>query len=57
MIHHLDSGLGFDSLRSGFYGSYDPLFISYPYVIGFGLTLFVIGAYLLRRHARLLLDQ
>lgn len=44
-------------MRSGFYGSYDPLFISYPYVIGFGLTLFVIGAYLLRRHARLLLDQ
>lgn len=44
-------------MRSGFYGSYDPHFVSYPYVIGFGLTLFVVGAYLLRRHTRLLLDQ
>lgn len=44
-------------MRSGFYGSYDPTFVSYPYVLGFGLTLFAIGAYLLRRHTRLLLDQ
>lgn len=44
-------------MRSGFYGSYNPIFISYPYVIGVSLSLFVIGAYLLRRHTSLLLDQ
>lgn len=44
-------------MRSGFYGSYHPSFVSYPYVIAFSLTLFVVGAYLLRRHTRLLLDQ
>ncbi|PJN95492.1 hypothetical protein CNY89_08180 [Amaricoccus sp. HAR-UPW-R2A-40] len=44
-------------VRSGVYAEYNPLFISYPYVIGVALTLFVIGAYLLRRHTSLLLDQ
>lgn len=44
-------------MRSGFYGSYNPIFISYPYVIGVSLSLFVVGAYLLRRHTSLLLDQ
>lgn len=44
-------------MRSGFYGSYHPQFVSPAYVAIVGLTLFVVGAYLLRRHARLLLDQ
>ncbi len=44
-------------MRSGFYGSYHPHFVSPAYVISVGLTLFVVGAYLLRRHTRLLLDQ
>lgn len=44
-------------MRSGVYGTYDPLFVSIPYVIGVALTTFVLGAYLLRRHTSLLLDQ
>ena len=44
-------------MRSGFYGAYHPAFVSLPYVIGISLGLFVVGAYLLRRHASLLLEQ
>lgn len=44
-------------MRTGFYGAYHPGFISLPYVVGISLSLFVIGAYLLRRHASLLLEQ
>ena len=44
-------------MRSGFYGAYHPAFVSVPYVLGLSMTLFVIGAYLLRRHASLLLEQ
>lgn len=44
-------------MRSGFYGAYHPAFISLPYVVGISLGLFVVGAYLLRRHASLLLEQ
>lgn len=44
-------------MRTGFYGSYRADFVSLPYVFGVALTLFVIGAYLLRRHASLLLEQ
>jgi capsular polysaccharide transport system permease protein len=44
-------------MRTGFYGAYDASFVSLPYVIGISLGLFVTGAYLLRRHASLLLEQ
>jgi capsular polysaccharide transport system permease protein len=43
-------------MRSGFYGVYDPHYVSYAYVMGIGLTAFVIGAYLLRRHAARLIE-
>jgi capsular polysaccharide transport system permease protein len=44
-------------MRAGFYaGAYHPTYISYPYVIGFALTTFTVGAYLLRRHAGALID-
>ncbi len=44
-------------MRSGVYGAYDPQFVSYAYVIGLGLGLFALGAYLVRRHTSFLLDQ
>jgi capsular polysaccharide transport system permease protein len=44
-------------MRAGFYGVYDARYVSLPYVFGVSLCLFVIGAYLLRRHTSLLLDQ
>ena len=44
-------------MRTGFFGTYDPNFISLPYVFGIALALFVIGAHLVRRHTSLLLDQ
>ncbi len=44
-------------MRTGFYGTYRADYASLPYVLGVALTLFVIGAYLLRRHASLLLEQ
>ena len=43
-------------MRSGFYGTYHPQFVSYPYVLVIGLATFVLGAYLLRRHASFLLE-
>ena len=44
-------------MRTGFYGTYDPQFVSYPYVLGVSFGLFVVGAYLLRRHASHLIEQ
>jgi capsular polysaccharide transport system permease protein len=44
-------------MRAGFYGSYRADYVSYGYVVGIGLTLFVIGAWLLRRHASFLIEQ
>jgi capsular polysaccharide transport system permease protein len=44
-------------MRSGFYGGYPAYYVSYTYVLGIALALFVIGAYLLRRHASLLIEQ
>ena len=32
-------------------------FVSYPYVLGIALDAFVVGAYLLRRHATFLIEQ
>ena len=44
-------------MRSGFYGGYPADYVSYTYVLGIALTLFVIGAYLLRRHTSFLIEQ
>jgi len=44
-------------MRAGFYGAYDPAFVSVPYVAGIGLGLFVLGGWLLRRHAAFLIEQ
>lgn len=43
-------------MRAGFYGTYDTGYVSVPYVLGIALTTFVIGAYLLRRHASALIE-
>ena len=44
-------------VRKGFYASYDPYYVSYPYVLGIRSSLFTIGAYLLRRYDSWLLDS
>ena len=44
-------------VRAGFYGSYDPYYVSIPYVLAVSGSLFVIGAYLLRRHASWLIEN
>jgi capsular polysaccharide transport system permease protein len=44
-------------VRAGFYGGYDPTYVSPYYVLGISGTTFLIGAYLLRRHASALLEQ
>jgi capsular polysaccharide transport system permease protein len=44
-------------MRAGFYGTYDPAYVSYPYVLGLGLGLFAAGAVLMRRHASFLIEQ
>lgn len=44
-------------MREGFFGTYHPQFISYSYVLGLSGGLFVIGAWLMRRHAAFLIEQ
>ncbi|CAN5691660.1 ABC transporter permease [soil metagenome] len=44
-------------MRSGFFGTYDPSYVSYPYVLGVAGGSFVLGAYLLRRHESHLIEQ
>jgi capsular polysaccharide transport system permease protein len=44
-------------VRKGFYGSYDPYYVSYPYILGIALGLFTVGTYLLRRHEGWLIDN
>ena len=44
-------------VRAGFHGSYDPYYVSIPYVLAVSGSLFVIGAYLLRRHASWLIEN
>jgi capsular polysaccharide transport system permease protein len=44
-------------MRSGFYGVYRDEYVSVPYVLGIALGTFVIGAWLLRRHASHLIEQ
>jgi capsular polysaccharide transport system permease protein len=43
-------------MRAGFYGGYDAAYVAPLYVIGLGLGLFVVGGYLLRRHAVTLIE-
>lgn len=43
-------------MRAGFYGSYEAEYASPLYVLGVSGILFVIGAYLLRRHASVLIE-
>ncbi len=44
-------------MRTGFYGTYDPQYISYAYVFGVSLGLILLGGYLLRRHEIFLIEQ
>ena len=44
-------------MRSGFYGTYEAAYVSLPYVLGIGLGTFVLGAWLMRRHASALIEQ
>jgi capsular polysaccharide transport system permease protein len=44
-------------MRSGFYGVYRDDYVFVPYVMGIALGTFVIGAWLLRRHASHLIEQ
>jgi len=43
-------------MRAGFFGSYEAAYASPLYVLGVAGSLFVIGAYLLRRHASVLIE-
>lgn len=45
------------TMRRGFYGTYHPDYVSYPYVFGLALSLILIGAYLMRRHEIFLIEQ
>jgi capsular polysaccharide transport system permease protein len=45
------------AMRSGFYGGYPAGYVSATYVLGIALFTFVVGAYLLRRHASFLIEQ
>jgi capsular polysaccharide transport system permease protein len=44
-------------MRAGFYPGYEPLYVSPLYVLGIAGTTFLLGAYLLRRHASALLER
>jgi len=44
-------------MRQGFFGTYEPQYISYPYVLGVSGGFFVVGCYLMRRHAAFLIEQ
>ncbi len=45
------------AMRAGFYGGYRADYVSTLYVFGVSLGLFVIGAWLIRRHASFLIEQ
>lgn len=44
-------------MRDGIFGVYDPQYVSVAYVLGVSGVLFVIGAWLARRHASYLIEQ
>lgn len=43
-------------MRAGFYGTYEASYASPAYVLAIALSLFVVGAYLLRRHSSSLIE-
>ncbi len=47
---------GIGLMRSGFYAGYDPTYVSPAYALAVAGSVFVIGAYLLRRHRSRLLE-
>jgi capsular polysaccharide transport system permease protein len=47
---------GIGLMRSGFYAGYEPTYVSPGYVLGVAGGVFVVGAYLLRRHRSRLLE-
>jgi capsular polysaccharide transport system permease protein len=48
---------GIGLMRAGFYAGYDPAYVNPAYALAVAGTVFVIGAYLLRRHRSRLLEQ
>ena len=44
-------------MRSGFYSTYEATYVSMPYVLAVAGTLFLVGGWLLRRHASFLIEQ
>ena len=44
-------------MRAGFFGAYDPVHVSVTYVLAVAAITFVIGGYLLRRYASLLIED
>jgi capsular polysaccharide transport system permease protein len=44
-------------MRMGFYQSYDGDYISWIYVFGVSLSLFVVGAYLMQRHEGTMIER
>ena len=44
-------------MRAGFYGSYDAVLVSEPYVYGVSLVLMALGMLLLHRYHRIILDE
>ncbi|HVH03862.1 MAG TPA: ABC transporter permease [Amaricoccus sp.] len=44
-------------MRSGFFGSYEAEYVSMPYVLVIAGVLFVVGSWLIRRHASFLIEQ
>jgi capsular polysaccharide transport system permease protein len=44
-------------MRAGFFGTYHADYVSVPYILGVSLVLFVLGGYLVRRHATYLIEQ
>ena len=45
------------TMRAGIFATYQPGFVSYPYVLGLALGLFAVGGWLMRRHAAWLIEQ
>lgn len=44
-------------MRSGFYGTYHADYVSLPYILGISGACFLIGGYLVRRHASALIEE
>jgi capsular polysaccharide transport system permease protein len=44
-------------MRSGFYSNYEATYVSVPYILATSGSLFLVGGWLLRRHASFLIEQ